>query len=244
MTILKMRPIIFSGENIRAILDGRKTQTRRVVKFPEGAYIPDTSWIASVNLDGLGNWIAWGPHPVSNKDSISAYPRGGGFPCPYGKPHDGLWVRETFVIGHVDELPDDDRPYQTMTEEEINWSPWDALYRVPFYRATEPEPHIVPYDLEDGLDDRTRWSPSIFMPRWASRITLQILNVRVERLQDISDDDALAEGVHNEMDIAWQHKDDTPIGFFGELWDSINAKRGYGWETNPWVWVIEFKRVV
>lgn len=83
--------------------------------------------------------------------------------------------------------------------------------------------------------------PSIHMPRWASRIDLEIVERRVERLQDISDNDCLAEGVTPDMDIRWQSGDDTPRGMYGELWESINGPGS--WEANPWVWVISFKRI-
>ncbi|MHB0973915.1 MAG: ASCH domain-containing protein [Thiobacillus sp.] len=86
-----------------------------------------------------------------------------------------------------------------------------------------------------------RWHPSIHMPRVASRITLEIVSVRVERLQDISESDALAEGVSPDMGLCWQSGDDTPRGMYGELWESINGPGS--WDANPWVWVVEFKRV-
>jgi hypothetical protein len=148
-------------------------------------------------------------------------------------------------------IPTDKRPYETMTEEEQEWATFGP-YRVPHYRATEPEPHIVPFDLEDGLDDRTRWSPSIFMPKWASRIKLEILNVQVSRLNLLSQQDIIQEGVTISID-EWEEKwydraKDQGLNIylasFIDLWDGINAKRGFAFDTNPWVWVVRFRRMV
>ena len=98
------------------------------------------------------------------------------------------------------------------------------------YRASEPEPY-------------TRWRPSIFMPRWASRLTLEITGVRVEQVQDTSDEDAYVEGITEEQAIEHWYDGPQPALAFAELWDSINAKRGYGWDSNPWVWVVEFRKL-
>ena len=167
---MKERPIIFKGEMVKAILDGRKTQTRRVVK----------------NVEDL---------TVFFRDDKFGCP----FKCPYGKPGDRLWVRETWA--------------------DVNTSEGPAIC----YRA-------------DG-DVQIIWRSSIYMPRWASRITLKILDIRVERLQDISEKDAIAEGIQP-SDYA------KPKAAFMRLWDSINAKKpGKSWKDNPWVWVIEFSRV-
>jgi hypothetical protein len=161
------RPILFSGEMVRAILEGRKTQTRRVIK----------------------------PQLRIN------------YKCPYGQPGDRLWVRETWQC------------FKPNTEEIIN--PNTVNIRALAYRATN--------------EWRGKWRPSIHMPRWASRITLEITAVRVERLQDIGEVDAMREG-----DPTCEN---THIDWFRALWDSINAKRGYSWESNPWVWVVEFQRI-
>jgi hypothetical protein len=156
--------------------------------------------------------------------------------CPYGVAGDVLWVRETFCVGYEYE------------PSKFTAMPFDGCEntRKAFYRATD----------DDAPDEPKRpWKPSIHMPRWASRITLEIVNVRVERLQDISVSDIAAEGVTIEHDDgqpghAIGHVDTpdgrrytTATGCFIYLWNKINAARGYGWDVNPWVWVIEFKRV-
>ena len=188
------RPIIMTSESVRAILDGRKTMTRRVIKFTH-----PTDWIGSVNPDGKDGWIAWGPTQVPDDYSRKMYPNGGGFKCPYGVPGGRLWVRETWASSGM------------------------ALY----WKAT------------DGADRVARWKSPIFMPRWASRITLEVVNVRVERVQEITDSDAYAEGIDSSIDDILG----GPHLKYKVLWDSINAKRGYPWSSNPWVWVIEFRKV-
>lgn len=207
------KPILFSAPMVNAILGGRKSMTRRVIS------LPIASDIASINPDGTGDWVMWAPNAVTDEYSICHYPNGGGFSCPYGKPGDTLWVRETFAVNCV--------------------GGQDFL----FYRADS---------YPDG--DGAPWKPSIFMPRKYSRITLRITDVRVERLQDISEADAIAEGL-----TSWSNEKQPDITHYGiaivdevwstdprlvfqRLWDSINAKRGYGWDANPWVWVVSFEK--
>lgn len=177
---MKERPILFSAPMVRAILEGRKTQTRRVIKpQPESHLDPDS-------VKG-----AWESGFIDVK-------------CPYGQPGDRLWVRETFAW-----LPDG-----------LNADQNHGRYH---YRA-------------DG-DLAVKWQPSIHMPRIASRITLRIKDVRVERLQDISDADALAEGVDQTNTSIRGYAAER----FKRLWSSINGADS--WHSNPWVWVIEFKKV-
>jgi hypothetical protein len=182
---------------VRAILEGRKTQTRRVVK-PQ--WRRQTVRI-SKEFDGAICPIVWLDKPVQKGCKTGHV----FVPSPYGQPGDRLWVRETFATG----------------------------YGAVFYKADDDLATcgmVVP------------WKPSIFMPRELSRITLEIAGVRVERVQDISEKDARAEGCEP------MHRDDLGQTFrtyrrgYQSLWDSINAKRGYGWDANPWVWVIEFRR--
>lgn len=217
------RPILFSGPMVRAILDGRKTQTRRVITkvagFSEWATIDKTVVDTQAMLSRPSN-VAF----INSRH------------CSYGQLGDRLWVRETFVLENC-EAPLPDRPHQKIEDSE--WGP----YLVPHYRATEPEPHIIPPDLTDSYDDRTRWSPSIFMPRWASRITLEVTGIRIEKVQDISPEDAGAEGITINLPNAPFAAHFGRVAKFGALWDSLNAKRGYGWELNPWVWVVEFRQL-
>lgn len=206
-------PILFTGEMVRAILDGRKTMTRRVVK------------LAGIDFRGCGgdkgtDWndpSSWGfEDEDGNEWALAAHPLVDHvIPCPHGVPGDTLWVRESFSAW-----------FQC-----IHWYNYkgirdDLAASNVFYRATHHYP-----------DDDQKWVPSIFMPRWASRITLEITGVRVERVQEISEADAIAEGMTMIGPAALTNRTS-----FARLWDTINAKRGYGWDVNPWVWVVEFRR--
>jgi hypothetical protein len=194
---------------VRAILAGKKTQTRRVIK-PQppddcelsicGRYSP-----TKVGRDGVeypGDEV----YGASTKDGEWA------IPCPFGGDGDRLWVRETHAM-----LPGATLAYKaswTGKEHENNNGPcW-------------------------------QWTPSIHMRREYSRLTLEVTGVRVERLQAISEGDAEAEGCRAEP-VTGQRGDDGRYArdAFRDLWNSLNAKRGYGWEANPWAWVVEFRRV-
>ena len=188
MTQAKFYPIIFSAEMMRAILAGKKTQTRRVMKpQPKPG---EMRWTGS-------RWEQYLGYPVGHDVPIS----------PYGLPGDQLWVRETMT----------------------RWS--EKPYRCT-YDATRTG--VVGTNPPESYCGRAVWQwklktlPSIFMPRWASRITLEITQIRIERLQQIGGADAWAEG-------------EMTVEEFIRLWDSINEKSGYGWIENCWVWVIEFK---
>jgi len=202
---MKERPIPFSGEMVRAILEGRKTQTRRVVK-------PQPAGAAMMRfLSGKEAEVVWRDYG------------GQAWRCPYGVPGDRLWVREGFgvCIGQ-------DVQHAAGIPRKENCG--GIVYRAgPSLRCRCGRLNCTDY-----------WRPSIHMPRWASRITLEVVGVRVERVQDITDDDAVAEGIDAEENKYDGHK--IPRVNFSGLWDSINEKRGYGWEVNPWVWIVEFKR--
>lgn len=207
---MKERPILFSGFMVRAILAGTKTQTRRVIK-PQPQRSNKTSQYAFYGY--------WGPdesfYPVDEPEFLEL--------CPYGRPGDRLWVRS----GWWHYTPPGTNP--------DNEHAWDEVTRLVRWRTdlTRTIADVTP----DTTGPRWRRKPSIHMPRWASRITLEITNVRVERLQEISNDDALAEGINRPIDARY------PVDEFRALWDSINAARGFGWDTSPWVWVVEFKRL-
>jgi hypothetical protein len=192
---MKEHPILFSTEMVKAILDGKKTMTRRVVKLIEFSK-SDTSGYDWAFRGKHGTW-----NEVTTARLLEKY-------CHYGQVGGRLWVRETFTTLR--------NPYKPEETPSIH------------YKADFPKDTMV-------------WKPSIFMPRWASRITLEIMQVRVERLQEITVEDCMSEGGtrYGECEI-WTK--DAIIDRFSALWDSINAKRGFSWSSNPWVWVIEFKR--
>ena len=195
---MKERGIIFSAPMVRAILENRKTMTRRVVK-PQ----PPHSCIYTIN----GNYshaLCLGPNGEFVPPTARSIDHR--LPCPYGVPGDRLFVKERAMRAEL-------------------------------------------LDMNAALLKR----PSIHMPRWASRITLEITAVRVERLQDINTDDAKAEGLRPIIGCtgtinAWQSPAvdrgrALAVDAFADLWDSINAKRGFGWDANPWVWVVSFRRI-
>ena len=201
-----MKPIIFSGPMVRAILEGNKTQTRRALRSQP----PD--W--ATGHDDVWPWVHF-----TGADPFHGNPVMWTAKCPYGEPGNHLWVRETFAYYYAG-------PNFTGNTGKV------------YYKADG--------DLSDRVKERDcvepRWRPSIFMPRWASRITLEIISVRVERVQDISHEDALAEGIDPDAPLNNYGTGSAHRDTFAELWDSINAKRGYSWDSDSWVWVIEFKQ--
>lgn len=242
---VKERPILFSGEMVQAILSGRKSQTRRVVKpQPPNEWEYDTRGNVGFVLreqpacfQGGKYWqygAHWGSHPRLDLP----------FPdCPYGVPGDTLYVRESFWAV--------DSPYFNCAHflYEDEFEQYDKGTRDE-YEAGQSWAHRQGHDFWDTRACGLRYGhiPSIHMPRWASRITLEITDVRVERLQEISEADAIAEGAErysdakklDEIDRLYLTEDTHRHGF-AALWDSLNAKRGFSWESNPWVWRIEFK---
>lgn len=251
------RPILFSGPMVRALLAGTKTQTRRICTKARDVA---GGWAASVHPDGSGlGWIAWYPKPVSAEETRRLYPGEQGFRCPYGVLGHRLWVRETWAS----------------VEEDL------VAYRADGKTGAwmgngEGGRMFIHHGWIRGVADREkrghwvglgkygdRWRPSIFMPRWASRITLEVTKVRVQRLQDISEEDAVAEGVLCE-DLPSDTDNFHPPGSYGYVtgfdplpngriyptareaygdgWDHINGERA-PWRSNPWVWVVTFKRV-
>ncbi|MFB2706970.1 hypothetical protein [Marinobacter shengliensis] len=202
------KPILFNDDMIRAILEGRKTQTRRIAK--------------NVVFDSRfrSKWKAVHKH---TEVAIDTPPAMLGDVCPYGQLSDRLWVREAHAF-----VPMPAYRCSTGIYQKIN--PSDD-YEACVYRENFDRARSFP------------WRPSIHMPRWASRITLEITGVRVERLQEISEEDARAEGVPGEKEAAAAGLDwyDKPRRAFRFLWQSINGPDS--WDANPWVWVVEFKRV-
>lgn len=198
---MKARPILFSAPMVRAILDGTKTQTRRVVK--------DVSWPfdrPQMTAPSQATFL-W-------MDHANPYDRAEDRICSYGQPGDRLWVRE-------------------------------AIKKGPLFIDDDHEMFNVQHSLFEADDsftkaDTWRWKrdrlPGMFLPRGLSRITLEIVNVRVERLNDISEEDARAEGVERDAS-GWKPSTHA----FMHLWESINGAGS--WDANPWVWCLEFKRI-
>jgi hypothetical protein len=181
---MKERSILFSGKMVEAILDGRKTQTRRVMK----------------------------PQPDSHVYEIK---------CPYGQPGDRLYVKETHLIEKIEFFS-------------------GYFYADILYKADNGKVQNVSITNDEYMKFNERKYPhritsGLFMYRSLSRINLEITNIRIERLQDITEEDARSEGC--------PHGCANALNWYGALWNFINEKRGYGWDLNPWVWVIEFRRV-
>ena len=219
------RPILFSGPMVRAILDGHKTQTRRVVK------VGDT-------IEERDDGTRW-PYFTTWTHGDDGSPWAS---CPYGEPGDRLWVRETWRYA---DWTEDGQPWIRYAADDARRlcervsSEWAARVADIWAELSSAENVSV-----DGRAADRKWRPSIFLPRWASRITLAVTAVRVERLQEISEADAIAEGVLRTGGRAQlQPNHFRPAReLFSELWDSINEDRA-PWASNPWVWVVEFKRV-
>lgn len=186
-----MKPILFSAEMVRAILDGRKSQTRRVIKEKE----QDSFCQTETGIEWWTGFFGWQPVDLSSPPRKS-------LKCPYGEPGDELWVRESI------------------------------------YNCGDS----IAYCADDSVLPMSNWPwkkdklPSIFMPFGASRITLIVKSVRVERIQDISEADVYAEGISSGLIDVYGG------GYtFRAAWDRINAKRGFSWDANPWVFAIEFE---
>lgn len=241
---MKEHPILFNGAMVRALLDGSKMQTRRVVKAKPSDECPKEMWPHALKdvvewRQQEGRWFGlMGWRSLAYAD------------CPYGQVGDRLWVRESFW--GCDMPGYGDQPCVVYEDE------WHGKE----YHAAE----VRPYARRFGH------IPGIHMPRNASRILLEVTGVRVERVQAITEADAIAEGVESpdaeREDRDWSicqrcggtrlydhhslsgttfdmdcMKCDTHAKRYRHLWDSLNEARGFGWDTNPWVWVVEFKRI-
>lgn len=256
-TAVRERPILFSDEMVRAILEGRKTQTRRVVHpqppceedgnpFAGSLFGPE--WFEPAAEDRNGDLIPGDP-------VFGAYDEDGewGALCRYGAPGDRLYVREAWAV--VPSLPGS-APRGTAHGGDDHGAP---------RHIHAGDGSGITYRASwNGNPSGFRWRPSIHLPRWASRLTLEITDVRVERVQEISEEQVFAEGVQIPVSedgrpllrlaggsgpapAAYLTKGFTERDFvrahFAALWDGINKKRGFGWDANPWVWAITFRRV-
>lgn len=201
------RGMIFNSEMVRAILDGRKTQTRRIIKLSHER--------------GMLNPVIKGRNGEITSVSCRLAP----LLCPYGQPGDRIWVRETFNGFWLDD---------------------DVIQEIKDGVSLASELCDYKADYSDGSKPAEGWTPSIHMPRWASRILLEITDVRVERLNAISQADAIAEGAppsHPSIDCVSREYGfpDFSRSWFGQTWQHIYGEES--WQANPWVWVIEFKRI-
>lgn len=223
---MRERPILFSGEMVRAILAGKKTQTRRLVNPQPVRTLPNTKAVGRLDLHRPSGWkwrdrvfaVEWSDFA----ESIKRY-------CPYGVAGDRLWVRECW---RPEELTDG--------TDGIGFRADNSF--APIANTAEAAERWV---AAAKNDHSIRWRPSIHMPRWASRINLDVTGVRLERLQDITTEDIAAEGMPIdysvvELPYVLEHEQREA---FRELWDGLNAKR-CSWESNPFVWAVSFRRVV
>lgn len=231
---MRRRPILFSAPMVRAILAGEKTQTRRVM-IGRGAhkgsnFQEERQWC---RIEADGTWIGWlrGFSSQEKADEFTqrAYKRGG-IVCPYGVVGDRLWVRETWCYVTDSFAVSCGAGYRA--DESFLFRSFDT--------AVIPDGSTVYNGLSEQWPANVKkWRPSIFMPRWASRITLEITDVRVQRLQEISDDDCVAEGISRtpvERDAV------SPLELYRDIWESINGAGS--WDLNPWVWALTFRRVL
>ena len=226
---MKERPILFSTEMVRALLDGRKTMTRRLVK-PQPSKDDYTLWTQNGGDKKDNGKHRWGKVLNNLLEADKEM-----FSCPYGQIGDILWVRETWADLRGMGFSIDDFP------------------RLVAYKADSKDE-----GLEIAKEYGIKWKPSIFMPRSASRISLRITNIRVERLNDITEEDAIREGVEKNIEPGQESKWEPDYGYkdytakdldgfpcftaidsFKSLWGSINGENS--WAENPWVWVIEFE---
>lgn len=228
MTTTQSKPILFSGPLVRAIMEGRKTQTRRVVKNQgEG----------TVRAEVVGPWVHLYDESVPVPGTTNRAGKMWTTKCPYGANGDRLWVRENGW----------QRPVRTEQMMRQGADTWERYY----YDADG-------IDAEEAAELKAfgfKRRPSIHMPRWASRLTLEVTGVRVERVQEISEEDAKAEGIaytglvkpgtsttlRETYGVGDEGHAPTARSAFMDLWDEINCPRGFGWESNPFVWVVEFR---
>jgi hypothetical protein len=228
---MEEHPILFSKAMVCALLEGRKTQTRRVMSFqPE----PHTE-VHGPEL--YAPVVVKCGEEEPGTEIFGVYGDDWGLKCPYGQPGDRLWVREKWRCEELESGLDGVRFSGDNTFRKIE-------------NTIETSHSLGEHNNNRTLWINNKWRPSIFMPRWACRIELEIVSVRAERVREITRNDAIAEGVSGvwknppEKEEYYQRVLLNPyVANYSVLWDEINASRGFGWDVNPWVWVIEFRRV-
>jgi len=209
---IKERPILMSGPMVRALLAGTKTQTRRVVKFPPWAIGHEHKLLST----GLAEFVDGSPRRRMG--------------CPYGVPGDRLWVRESFAyLGCSPRVGAFPWGTNGIRGGDFEGEAGCECFRLSYAADNDECPEHT-----TGAEFRGGWHPSIHMPRWASRITLEVTGVRVQRIQDISEEDARAEGCPGESE-------ESAAEEYAHLWNSINGPGA--WDLNPWVWAVSFRRV-
>jgi len=221
---MKDKPIIMSAESVRPIFEGRKTQTRRMVSNLDNFGLELTSVKNVSSNPNIAPLFEFSAESITNEQLTDGAMTQIDIRSPY-QIGQRLWVREGYC------LRDDGTVYS--------------------YRADYPKPNAFWKDggKDYGLNEDYTWKSPIFMPRWASRITLEVTNIRCERVQDITEEDAVSEGITDGGCLTCGCPEpcgcDNPQpdrrDSYTSLWDTLNAKRGYPWDSNPWVWVIEFK---
>jgi hypothetical protein len=257
---MKEYPILFNTAMVKAVLDGRKTQTRRVCRDQTPSkyeYVEDMkTWPEGKNL-----YTGWAKDIERVGVKIPTK-------CPFGVVGDRLWVRETWRISGWIEEGEVSLEYKTHNSPHADYievDDADLFERLWIQSSDDAEkaglkPTLLgQYGWKLG-EAPTRWRPSIHMPRWACRTVLEITDIRVERIWEITGEDAKAEGWDPDKHLSptinntngrgvgrgrshYLGSTDKAWVWFKQLWNSINEKRGYGWDVNPWVWVVEFKRV-
>ena len=213
---MRERPIIFSSEMVRAIIEGRKTQTRRIATLTSSLGFPreaNSQWGIYLDRPHAGPYLHLGP-------------------CPYGTPGDHLWVRENFFVSH-----DDFDKGGKLPSERPEWAD-EMLHFCADGTCCDQIPECCCCEV-----GKPKNRPSIHMPRWASRLTLEVTHIKIERLNQISSNDARAEGIDTEdgLDPARTTHRDKWITRYHVLWDKLNGPGA--WDKNPWVWVVSFRKL-
>lgn len=244
-------PILFNGDMVRAILDGRKTQTRRIIK-PQPDDLCEVKYIdppqnAGFNKNDLSEVQGWCEFSIMD-DSALGYQRD--LKCPFGKVGDSLWVRENFYRD-TRELETDRNPalIYAATPEWFVEKMQPNIMRRSLYRPAHNADGPTRAECEANLKNHKfqKLKPSIHMPRWASRLSLPVISIRAERIQDISEKDALAEGIEGPFDVGYKAYripgDSKPryscaVAAFESLWRNIYGSET--WDSSVWVWVAEW----